>query len=82
MCRVIKNRINDLIDNGLYKELNDYINKYLELRNEFSKEGVSKKQNKELMIIFNERYNTDFTEYEFDSIVANAVIAILFSDYE
>ena len=81
MCRATKNRINNLIDSKLYEVLNDYIRKYLELKNEFSKEEFSKKRNKDIMPMFNEKYGTDFTEYEFDSIVANATMSILFSDY-
>ena len=59
----------------------DYIRKYLELRNEFSQEEFSKKRDKDVRFMFNQKYGTDFTEYEFDSIVANATMAILFSDY-
>ena len=82
MCRIIKNRINDLIDGKLYEELNDYIRKYLELRNEFSQEEFSKKRDKDVRFMFNQKYGTDFTEYEFDSIVANATMSILYSDYK
>ena len=41
MCRATKNRINNLIDSKLYEVLNDYIRKYLELKNEFSKEEMT-----------------------------------------
>lgn len=82
MCRVLKNRINDLIDKGDIKQLDTYIANYLDLKKDFSNEDFSNLSNKDKTLIFNERYGTDFTEYEVSTIVSNATMAILYSDYQ
>lgn len=82
MCRVLKNRINDLIDKGDIKQLDTYIANYLDLKKDFSNEDFSKLSNKDKTLIFNERYGTDFTEYEVSTIVSNATMAILYLDYK
>ena len=42
MCNIEKNRINDLINKGQIKELDDYVDKYLELTKDFTSEEFFK----------------------------------------
>lgn len=79
MCKIEKNRINDLIDKKLYQELDIYIDKYLELTKDFTRDEYFKKNNKEMMCIFNEKYGTDFTEYEISTIRCNVSIGNLYT---
>ena len=46
MCKIEKNRINDLIDKKLYQELDIYIDKYLELTKDFTRDEYFKKKDK------------------------------------
>ena len=80
MCNIEKNRINDLINKGQIKELDDYVDKYLELTKDFTSEEFFKVKREVIATIFNERYGTDFTGHEVSTIGNNASMSNLYGN--